>query len=84
MKKSCGIYELKSANGRISYKIFSDIAELELYLKKNKGKICEKTAPIFTISKYKEYVNTNVRKLTPDEITKYMSEQIIFHSFKNE
>ena len=84
MKKTCGIYELKSANGRISYKIFSDIAELELYLKKNNGKICEKPAPIFTIEQYKEYVNTSVRKLTSNEIKQYISEQIAFHSFKNE
>ena len=36
MKKSCGIYELKSEKGRTSYKIFSSNEELRLYLKKNK------------------------------------------------
>lgn len=42
MKKSCGIYELKSEKGRILYKIFVDGKDLQLYLKKNKMKICEK------------------------------------------
>lgn len=38
MKKACGIYEIQSESGRISYKIFADSEELQLYLKKNKGK----------------------------------------------
>lgn len=32
-------------------------------------------APVFTVEKYKEYSNTEVRKLTSKEIEKYMSEQ---------
>lgn len=40
MKKTCGIYEIKSESGRYSYKIFADIEGLHLYLKKNKGKTC--------------------------------------------
>ena len=35
MKTNCGIYEIVSANGRKSYKIFSNEAELQEYLKKN-------------------------------------------------
>ena len=31
MKKSCGIYEIKSSNGRVSYKIFTDTEELYGY-----------------------------------------------------
>ena len=42
MKKSCGIYELKSEKGRTLYKIFSSNEELRSYLKKNKEKICKK------------------------------------------
>ena len=37
MKKSCGIYEIESQNGRRSYKIFTSDNDLQLYLKKNKG-----------------------------------------------
>ena len=75
MKKSCGIYELKSKKGRILYKIFADVKDLQLYLKKNKMKTCEKMAPVFIIKEYREYANTQVRKLTSDEIQKYMSER---------
>ena len=31
--------------------------------------------PIFTIEEYKEYANTQIRKLTSNEIQKYMSER---------
>ena len=75
MKKSCAIYELKSEKGRILYKIFADSKDLQLYLKKNKMKTCEKMAPVFIVKEYREYANTQVRKLTSDEIQKYMSER---------
>lgn len=75
MKKSCGIYELKSENGRLSYKIFADKEDLQLYLKKNKEKTCEDMNPIFSVEEYREYTNTQIRKLTFDEIQKYMSER---------
>lgn len=77
-KKSCGIYEIESDSGRHSYKIFADDKDLQLYLKKNKGKICKDMKPIFVIEEYKEYANTQIRKLTSDEIQKYLSEQEIF------
>lgn len=75
MKKSCGIYEIKSETGRISYKIFASSKDLQLFLQKNRGKVCECMAPVFTSGEYKEYKRTQVRKLTPDEITKYMAER---------
>ena len=57
MKKSCGIYEIESENGRHSYKIFASNEDLQLYLKKNKGKVCRYMKPIFTVEEYKEYAN---------------------------
>lgn len=75
LKRPCGIYEIKSENGRISYKIFADRNDLQLYLKKNKGKTCEKRDPVFAVKEYREYADTQVRKLTFDEIRKYMSER---------
>ena len=75
IKKPCGIYEIKSTNGRVSYKIFTDSSDLQLYLKKNKGKTCNKMEPVFIVKEYKEYTGTQVRKLTSDEIKKYMSER---------
>ena len=74
MKKSCGIYEIKSEKGRASYKIFPDVKDLELYLKNNKEKVCETIKPAFMVEEYKEYEATEVRKLNSDEIEKYMLE----------
>ena len=75
VKKSCGIYEIKSENGRLSYKIFVESEDLQLYLNKNKGKTCEVMKPVFIMEEYREYANTKIRKLTSDEIQKYMSER---------
>lgn len=75
MKKACGIYEIRSENGRISYKIFASNEELQLYLKKNRGKTCESMSPVFTVPEYREYASTQIRKLTHDEIQKYMRER---------
>ena len=74
-KKPCGIYEIKSQGGRNSYKIFADIEDLKIYLKKNKGKTCESMKPVFISEGYTEYENTQVRKLTVDEVERYMSER---------
>lgn len=74
-KKPCGIYEILSENGRLSYKIFEDGESLKTYLKRNKGKTCESLKPVFIVEEYQEYENTEVRKLTPDEMKRYMSER---------
>lgn len=75
MKKACGIYEIESENGRRSYKIFASDTDLKQYLKKNTSKFCKKMKPIFIVAEYREYPNTQIRKLTFDEIQKYMSER---------
>lgn len=74
-KKPCGIYEILSENGRLSYKIFEDEESLKIYLKRNKGKTCETMKPAFIVDEYREYKNTEVRKLTPEEVERYMSER---------
>lgn len=76
MKKSCGIYEITGKDGRKSYKIFADISDLESFLKKNPDKSCEKMSPMFEIEEYREYPDTQVRKLTEDEIKKYLEEYL--------
>ena len=75
MKKPCGIYEIENSKGRLSYKIFAAKEDLQVFLKKNKDKTCPLLAPVFTVHEYKEYPNTEVRKLTADEISHYMSER---------
>lgn len=74
-KKSCSIYEIENNKGRISYKIFVENEDLQLFLKKNTGKKCKQMNPLFTTEEYKEYPNTEVRKLTSSEIERYMSER---------
>ena len=74
-KKACGIYEIEDSKGRLSYKIFSGKDDLILFLKKNKSKKCKLMTPIFSVNEYKEYPDTEIRKLTSDEIIRYMSER---------
>lgn len=75
MKRSCGIYELKNEKGRNSYKIFADKKDLELYLKKTKRNTSGTMIPLFRIKEYKEFKNTQVRRLTNDEIIQYLAER---------
>ena len=75
MKTNCGIYEIVSANGRKSYKIFSNEAELQEYLKKNKSKTCVAMTPIYQRSKYIEFNNSEIRRLNREEVEKYIREQ---------
>lgn len=75
MKKSCGIYEIENDKGRVSFKIFAEEADLLLFLKKNRDKVCKHRFPVFSAGQYKEHADTEVRKLTRDEIRKYMSER---------
>ena len=82
MKRPCGIYEIKSESGRYSYKIFASKEDLQLYLKKNKRKTCNSMAPVFSVEEYREYPNTQIWKLTSDEIQKYMLERQIFNEAK--
>lgn len=76
VKKSCGIYEITGRGGRKSYKIFADISDLEAFLTKNKDRSCEKMSPIFKVGEYREYPNTEVRKLTEGEIKRYLEEHL--------
>jgi hypothetical protein len=75
MKRPCGIYEMRSKSGRLSYKIFADAEDLRLYLRRNRGKACTSLSPAFIVDKYREYADTQVRRLTPDEVERYLSER---------
>lgn len=75
MKRNCGIYKIENEKGRKSYKIFVDEHELHKYLQKNQNKRCVLMKPIYQQNEYREYTNTQVRKLTPLEIEKYMGER---------
>lgn len=72
MKKCCGIYEIISENGRVSYKIFTSDEELQLYLQKNKNKKCLNSKPVFINPEYREFKHTQIRKLSDIEIQHYL------------
>lgn len=74
-KKPCGIYEIHSKTGRVSYKIFQDEKELEVYLLKHKDRSCVEMKPVFQMENYQEYPNTQIRKLNKQEIDAYMAEK---------
>lgn len=75
MKRSCGVYEIENGRKKKSYKIFAEVEDLHIYLKKNKDKVCRKMQPIFISCEYMEYPHTQVRKLNQDEIERYMLER---------
>ncbi|MGL4848029.1 MAG: hypothetical protein ACRC28_03745 [Clostridium sp.] len=75
IKRACGVYEIKNSKGRTSYKIFSGVEDLKVYLNKNKDKSCESMIPIFSMCEYKEYGNEKTQKLSVQEIEKYMRER---------
>ena len=74
-KTACGIYEIRNRDGRVSYKIFEDKNRLQQYLDKNREKQCDSMQPSFRTTEYIEDSNTQIRKLTADEIEKYLSER---------
>lgn len=75
MKQPCGIYEIVTDKGRASYKIFADEEDLRSYLAKNKGKFCPKMAPCFIKDDYEEFSETQIRKLTSEQVETYLLER---------
>ncbi|NLL77238.1 MAG: hypothetical protein GX235_08325 [Clostridiales bacterium] len=74
-KINCGIYEIKSSNGRNSYKIFSNEIELNEYLNKNKSKTCFQMKPVYQQAEYHEFSNSEIRRLSAEEVETYLQEQ---------
>ena len=70
MNKSCGIYETSNRKGRVSYKKIVGIEDLELFLKRVKIKFARKWHLFLQSKKYREYPNTELRKLTSRESLK--------------
>ena len=73
--KSCGIYEIVSKTGRKSYKIYSSKKEFEKYILKNKDKKSSDKNPVFENKEYKIFTNTKIKKLSNEEINRYLKEQ---------
>lgn len=75
MKKACGIYKMKNNKGREFYRIFADDDAMRDYLRRSKGMLCEGRKPEFKVDSYREYPNSQIRKLSASEVEKYMSER---------
>ncbi len=74
-KRPCGIYKIESGTGRVAYKIFEGREELETFLRKNPGKLCQGMEPVFWTPVYKEFPRTQVRRLTEEEAAAYLRER---------
>lgn len=70
-KSSCGIYEIVSESGRKSYKIFPTQEEFTDYLLRNNKNSTTKNS-LFQKEKFEEFPNTEIRKLSQNEITDYL------------
>lgn len=75
MQAPCGIYKIQSDKGRVSYKIFANPTGLEAYLKKNPDKSCASRQPSFIMPSYQEFPESQVRKLSAQEVDAYLAER---------
>lgn len=71
---ACGIYCLTNQHGRESYKIFSSDEALTHYLQKNSSKQCADNAPVYRSTSYQTFANTQIRRLTSEEVEQYLME----------
>lgn len=75
LQKNCGIYEITNTKGRKSYKIFSDITSLKTYLAKKNDKKCEKLEAIYMQNEYVRFPHTRIKKLSQNEVERYLCAQ---------
>ncbi|WP_086348036.1 hypothetical protein [Candidatus Enterococcus clewellii] len=73
-KRACGIYCLTDKNGRESFKIFPTRDALNSYLHKNKNKECFDNVPIYQVTPYQTFTDTEIRRLTAEEVNQYLTE----------
>lgn len=72
---NCGIYEITSKTGRVSYKILHTNNDLKEYLNKNKDKTCYQNAPVYKVKEFKIFSNSQIRKLMKEEVEIYLQKQ---------
>lgn len=77
-KDVCGIYEISNSKGRKSYKIFHQVKDLEVYLRKNPEKSCTSKPPLYISEKYTPVEEKQIRKLSYDEAYRYIEEQKMY------
>ncbi|TLG76770.1 hypothetical protein [Culicoidibacter larvae] len=74
-KSSCGIYQIQDQNGRLAYKVFPSDKALTSYLNKHKTKQCISMQAVYRNGAYREFPNTQIRKLKQQEVEKYLLER---------
>lgn len=72
----CEIFEVEYSNGRTLYKIFQNSDHLMDYLKKNPTQTCSKKSSLFKTPSYRSHSKAQLRKLTNNEIARYIKEKI--------
>jgi len=73
--RNCGIYELQAEAGRTFAKIFPTKQDLLAYLQDNPGTTCPSAKPVYLFKHYFPVEVSQIRKLTEDEVQRYLAEQ---------
>lgn len=76
----CGIYAIRSQNGRTSYRIFPSPNAFEDYLNRNPEKRSGSSDALYFHEPYREFPLTRIRRLTADEVERYLGEQRVIPS----
>lgn len=74
-KSLCGIYELKSNNSKVFYKIFNTKDDLIDYLNKNLNKSSNKIKPLYISKKYMPIKLKQIKRMNKNEVERYMKEK---------
>ena len=72
--KPCGIYEMTANSGRQSYKIFETDEAMLRYIAGQKGK---SGRLVYRSKVYRKFPGTQIRKLSREEIERYLMEQAL-------
>lgn len=72
---NCGVYEVTSIAGRIFFRIFVDDHGFEEYLRFNPVRRSTKVRAVFRRQGFRNYPHTQIRKLTPAEVERYLKEK---------
>ena len=70
-----GIYELIYKRGEKRYRVFTSTDELKKQLKRNKNIRCENFNPVYISKKHIPVADNQIRRLTEEEIQKYLAER---------
>lgn len=73
--KPCGVYEVRSASGRASFKIFASREDLDAYLARNPDKSCPRLEPLIEHKTFRAAKHADIRMLGSEEVERYLEEK---------